>query len=97
MTEAVDSMIDQPVQAGNYQEIFNRQLKHQYVLARTSADERIEKLQRLHDTLLRRRQEIEAALWQDLREKLDGNGNYGSGVRLWRNSPYHTAFAQFAG
>ena len=66
MTEAVDSMIDQPVQAGNYQEIFNRQLKHQYVLARTSADERIEKLQRLHDTLLRRRQEIEAALWQDL-------------------------------
>jgi aldehyde dehydrogenase (NAD+) len=59
-------MIDQPVQAGNYQEIFNRQLKHQYVLARTNVEERTEKLQRLHDTILRCRKEIEAALWQDL-------------------------------
>ena len=66
MTEAVDSMIDQPVQAGGYQEIFNRQLKHQYVLARTNVEERTEKLQRLHDTILRSRKEIEAALWQDL-------------------------------
>ena len=66
MAEAAVSMTDQPVQSGLLQDIFNRQLKHQYVLARTGADDRIEKLQRLHDTILRRRKEIEAALWQDL-------------------------------
>lgn len=66
MAEAAHSVLDDTMQSTDYQEVFNRQLKHQYVLARTKAAERIEKLQRLHDTLLRCRKEIEAALWEDL-------------------------------
>lgn len=66
MAEAAFSTIEQPAQITDYQEVFNLQLKHQYVLARTKAAERKEKLQRLHDTILRERKEIEAALWQDL-------------------------------
>jgi aldehyde dehydrogenase (NAD+) len=66
MAEAAVYPIDQPVQTDQYQDIFNRQMRHQYVLARTTAAVRIEKLQRLHDTLLGNRKAMEAALWQDL-------------------------------
>ena len=68
MAEAAFSTLDPTTQTSDYQEVFNLQLKHQYVLARTKAAERKEKLQRLHDTILQLRKEIEAALWQDLRK-----------------------------
>lgn len=66
MAEAVISSPERPVQVDSYRDIFDRQCKHQYAVARTKAAERIEKLKRLHDVLLRSRKEIEAALWQDL-------------------------------
>ncbi|MEI6408975.1 MAG: aldehyde dehydrogenase family protein, partial [Bacteroidota bacterium] len=47
---------------------FERQQAHQYVVARTSARERIAKLWRLHDAMLRYKPEIEAAMWADLRK-----------------------------
>ena len=68
MAEAAFSTIDPPTQTTDYQGFFDVQLKHQYVLARTNAATRKEKLQRLHDTILQNRKEIEAALWQDLRK-----------------------------
>lgn len=66
MAEVAISPAEQRVQSNNYQDIFEKQLQHQYAVARTTADERIEKLQRLHDLILRSRKEIEAALWADL-------------------------------
>lgn len=66
MSEAAFSTIAPSSQTTDYQDVFAIQLKHQYVLARTNASERIEKLKRLLDAILRYRKEIEAALWQDL-------------------------------
>lgn len=66
MAEAAFSTIERPTQTSDYQDVFHLQLKHQYVLARTKAAARKEKLQRLHDTILRYRKEIESALWADL-------------------------------
>lgn len=48
--------------------LFQRQQAHQFAVARTGARERRAKLRRLHDCLLRRRPEIYAALWADLRK-----------------------------
>lgn len=66
MAEAVISSPERPVRVDHYREIFDRQSKHQYAVARSRAAERIQKLQRLHDVVLRSRKEIEAALWEDL-------------------------------
>lgn len=48
------------------QEVFRQQQQHQYVLARTTAHERITRLRRLHDTLLRYRREVAEAVRLDL-------------------------------
>lgn len=48
--------------------VFEAQKQNQYVVARTTARERIAKLKRLHDALLGHRQEIYDALWKDLRK-----------------------------
>lgn len=45
--------------------LFQAQLQHQFLVARTTAKERIAKLRRLHDALLRYRDEIKAAMWAD--------------------------------
>ncbi|HND89512.1 MAG TPA: aldehyde dehydrogenase family protein [Saprospiraceae bacterium] len=50
------------------QDIFQAQQRHRLTVARTTAAERIAKLQRLHDTMLRYRDDIKAALWQDFRK-----------------------------
>lgn len=47
---------------------FERQQAHQYVVARTKASERIAKLWRLHDAMLRYKPQIEAAMWADFRK-----------------------------
>ncbi|MFN4079612.1 MAG: aldehyde dehydrogenase family protein [Saprospiraceae bacterium] len=48
--------------------IFEAQQRNRLVLARTDARARIRKLRSLHDALLRRRGELHAALWADLRK-----------------------------
>lgn len=48
--------------------IFEAQKQHQFVVARTTARDRIARLRRLHDALLEHRQEIYDALWADLRK-----------------------------
>ena len=48
--------------------VFQRQTERQFVLARTSAGERIERLRRLHATMLRRQSDIYEAMWQDFRK-----------------------------
>lgn len=48
--------------------IFHSQQVQQYAVARTTARQRIGKLRRLHDVLLRYRSEIGQAVWQDLRK-----------------------------
>lgn len=50
------------------QRIFDLQKQHKYVVARTTARERIAKLERLHAVLLRYRSDIQAALWVDFRK-----------------------------
>lgn len=50
------------------QHIFERQRQHSPIVARTTASQRIAKLQRLHDVVLQHRDEIKAALWQDFRK-----------------------------
>lgn len=49
------------------QKIFETQRKNQYKVAETSAKERIRKLQKLSDTVLKYRPEIREALWKDYR------------------------------
>ncbi|MBX2892446.1 MAG: aldehyde dehydrogenase family protein [Saprospiraceae bacterium] len=60
------------LQEAEMRRVFELQQQHQYVVARTSARQRIAKLRRLHDTMLRFRREIEAAVWQDLRKSPTG-------------------------
>ena len=47
------------------EQLFQAQLQHQFVVARTTASERIGKLRRLHDALLHYREEIRTAMWAD--------------------------------
>ena len=47
------------------EQLFQAQLQHQFTVARTTASERIQKLRRLHDALLRYRDEIKTALQAD--------------------------------
>ncbi len=51
--------------ATNVEQLFQAQLQHQFVVARTTASERIAKLRRLHEAMLRYRDEIKAAMWAD--------------------------------
>lgn len=55
-------------QQGKLDELFSRQQKHQFMVARSTARERIAKLRRLHDTMLKYQAEIRAALWADFRK-----------------------------
>jgi aldehyde dehydrogenase (NAD+) len=48
--------------------VFQLQQQNQYAVARTTPRERIAKLRRLHDSMLRYRREIGQAVWQDLRK-----------------------------
>ncbi len=50
------------------EEIFRRQQQHTAVVARSSVRQRITKLRGLHDCLLRRREEVKAAMWADFRK-----------------------------
>lgn len=50
------------------QHIFHLQQQHQYAVARTTAKQRIAKLRRLHDAMLRYRKEVAQAVWEDLRK-----------------------------
>lgn len=50
------------------QHIFELQQQHRHLVARTTATQRIAKLQRLHDAMLRYRDDIKAAMWQDFRK-----------------------------
>jgi len=50
------------------QQIFEQQQRHRHLVARSTARERIAKLRRLHAAMLRYRDDIKAALWQDFRK-----------------------------
>ncbi len=50
------------------EQLFQAQLKHQFVVARTTTHERIQKLRLLHDTLLRYQDEIRAAMRADFQK-----------------------------
>ncbi len=47
------------------EQLFQAQLQHQFIVSRTTARERIAKLRRLHEAMLRYRDEIKAAMWAD--------------------------------
>lgn len=51
--------------------VFRRQQQYQYVMARTSARERIARLWRLHAAMLRYRDEVKAAMWADFRKSAE--------------------------
>ncbi|MGZ5443289.1 MAG: aldehyde dehydrogenase family protein [Thermoanaerobaculia bacterium] len=48
--------------------LYHRQRENCAAVALTTAAQRIEKLRRLHDTVLARREEIRAAMWEDYRK-----------------------------
>jgi len=52
----------------DYHAVFVQQQQHQYAVARTTARERIKKLDRLHAAVLRHTDAIRAALWKDFRK-----------------------------
>ncbi|MBK9338938.1 MAG: aldehyde dehydrogenase family protein [Lewinellaceae bacterium] len=49
-------------------DVFRRQQQHQYVVARSTARRRKEKLRNLHAAILRHREAIKAAMWADFRK-----------------------------
>ncbi len=51
-----------------YSNLFKQQLEYQYIVARTTAVQRIGKLQRLHDCILRHREDIRAAMMADFQK-----------------------------
>ncbi len=55
-------------QQDSIDEIFLRQQRHQYVVARSTARERIAKLRRLHDAMLRHQEAIRTAMFSDFRK-----------------------------
>lgn len=62
-----------PVEASSQQQnaiadIFHRQARNQFVVARSTARERRAKLRRLHATVLRHEEDIRAAMWADFRK-----------------------------
>ncbi|MEO6037943.1 MAG: aldehyde dehydrogenase family protein [Saprospiraceae bacterium] len=58
-----------PATAG-IEQLFQAQLRHQFTVARSTARERIGKLQRLHDALLQHRDEIRRALQADFHKSV---------------------------
>ena len=48
--------------------IFQKQKEHQFVVAKTTARERIKKLQALHDSIMKHQQEIRNAVFEDFRK-----------------------------
>lgn len=54
--------------AASVTDIFHRQQLHQYAVARTGAQERIAKLRKLHDAVLRHREAMKAAMRADFRK-----------------------------
>jgi len=52
-------------QATAIRQVFDLQVQHQWVVARTTASERIAKLRRLHDAMLQYRNEIKTAMLSD--------------------------------
>lgn len=68
MTEVVNTPAQTAEQRQIIDEIFRRQQQHQYAAARTTARERIAKLRRLHDAMLRHQEATRAALWADFRK-----------------------------
>ena len=68
MSELVLTSIPEPLTAqpkDGIHHLFQAQLQHQFVVARSTASERIGKLRRLHAALLRYQEDIRAALWAD--------------------------------
>ncbi|MCB0543301.1 MAG: aldehyde dehydrogenase family protein [Saprospiraceae bacterium] len=57
-----------PPQSEEIRRIFNLQQQHQHIVARSTAGERIAKLKRLHAAMMRYRDEINKAVWEDLRK-----------------------------
>ena len=68
MPEVVSTMVETAQQQQIIDEIFRRQQQHQYVVARSTARERIAKLRRLHEAMLRHQEAIRAAMWADFRK-----------------------------
>ncbi len=66
MSEATTMPPRPGVQKSEIQRIFDLQQKHHYTVARTTARQRIAKLRSLHDTMLRYREEVARAVWEDL-------------------------------
>lgn len=67
----MNTAVSEPVvdtQIEDIQRIFDLQQKHQYELGNTTASQRIAKLNKLHDAVLRYRPEIKEALYQDYRK-----------------------------
>jgi aldehyde dehydrogenase (NAD+) len=65
-TPTIPTAPDTPVE--QIHEIFEKQLVHQYTVRRTTAQQRIARLKQLHDTIYRRRPEIERAIYADFRK-----------------------------
>ena len=57
-----------PAAQADLERLFQAQLQHQFVVARSTASERIAKLRRLHDAMLRYQAEIRAAMWADFKK-----------------------------
>ncbi len=68
MTEVVNVPAQTAQQRQFIDEIFRRQRQHQYAAARSTARERIAKLRRLHEAMLRHQEATRAALWADFRK-----------------------------
>lgn len=68
MTEVAGMPAQTAQQPLSIDEIFRRQQQHQYAVARSGARERIAKLRRLHEAMLRHQEATRAALWADFRK-----------------------------
>lgn len=64
--------IENPITANTsvetIRQIFEAQQRHQFAIARTTASQRIQKLEKLHTAILRRRDEIKAAMLADFQK-----------------------------
>lgn len=68
MNEAVASTAPAQPLPADIHRIFRLQQQHHFTVARSTARQRIVKLQRLHDAMMRYREEITRAVWNDLRK-----------------------------
>ncbi|MBV6442174.1 MAG: Aldehyde dehydrogenase [Saprospiraceae bacterium] len=68
MSEALVQPTLSPALLSEMQRVFHIQQQNQYAVARTTARQRIAKLRRLHDAMLRYRREIAQAVHEDLRK-----------------------------